>query len=812
MGTYRQPDIIVNSKGLLEQNKAISDFNKSLDSQFDKLRQQQIANNKISEQQERERQKRVLKDANILNKELKDSGLLNEVAGESTKEVVQMIRDEYYKCAGSTSTKCSEDMAYWLSLPEQIASGIGVQQALSGEYDNMIGINPGDPNSLDLDRVDPNNFKFGREFHENGGKNVKCNYDPKTKQIYWTIADKTYTAEEIAEMDEATRVENGIPVDYTEGDYTVPDSGARMNNAELIRSQSDPNNKVPFFPRHGDPKIITSIMHGGSPEDGVEGAIGVGLKDGILTEEIKVDDGQGGIKIEKKITTNTAEVNDKIRKRLVNYDFKDTLNAPGTKNLYGGALKTNLQKLDQLRNKDINDLTITEQKLAETWYGSDWREELNNPDAVLEEDDPIAVYKEGGTAAFGPYIGGDPNNAETNSLINFQRGVIENSLIFNYEDEYLEQPKKGAPSEAGDLQNIAMDDDRLSQNLEINRGKDAFNPGLNIETKPGTESIGGTTIPEEQINIEDKNITTSGFTPQSGGMNSYADDKITVFDNTNIDNLTGSPDEVPGLNFMIGIENTVGCMSGGKPVPCGGYGADEEEIKETITRINKENLGKGTYKDNKGRDKKALNNPTMWGDDWDKLPEEFKTSILQYNFNSAWDPRVVTMIASGDIDIADRGEYHRNADKLQKKWDEVQKSNNGKGIDYNKLDYKKLRNEMTDVYKHTYDNGEKWKYGFTKEPVKPVAVASQEVRDKYKKDKAQYDKYAAKAGPIIKELNLLAGKLKAETDPTKKQKLQEKYKKYAKDNNFNVKDQTFLPDNYPSYEARMNLVNKRYKT
>ena len=56
MGTYRQPDIIVNSKGLLEQNKAISDFNKSLDSQFDKLRQQQIANNKISEQQERERQ------------------------------------------------------------------------------------------------------------------------------------------------------------------------------------------------------------------------------------------------------------------------------------------------------------------------------------------------------------------------------------------------------------------------------------------------------------------------------------------------------------------------------------------------------------------------------------------------------------------------------------------------------------------------------------------------------------------------------------------------------------------------------------
>ncbi len=785
MGAYRNYTIIEDEHGLAARNKAATDFNAALKTEFDEMTKQQVARAKENQKIEGQKQKAKMKASTTLNKKLTEAGLNPQDASapSSTEAVIKQIKDQYYECAMNPSEECNETMAYLETLPKQIADGIGTQKALTQRYNEIGKIPQGQPNSLDLDRVSSDNFIFGEEFAQNNGANVVCNYDPKSKEIYWTIPGKREPIlDENGEIDE--------DAGYIE---TLP---ARMNNKALIESQLDPNNSVDFFPTHGDPAPIVNLMHEGDKEKDLPG-LGEGIEGNVLTITKEVKDDEGNV-TEEKTKLEGKEANNIIRKRLLNYDFKNTLNSPGAKNLYGDAVKKNIKKLEQIKDKDPNTLTDTEKKILKTWYGDDMK---------LDDDDPIVKFQANGSAGFGPYIGDDRGQAAQSNIVQLQREILSNGLILDYEDKFLlDEPEETQEEEIveeevveeGGEEKIEGETDLLDR--QNDEGETVDKEGNVI---PQAEA---TNLPDTDTNTGDGEIIP--FATQSGGMNSYADDKITVFDNTNVDNLSGSPDEVPGLNFMIGIENTVGCMSGGKPVPCAGYGENEEEIKKTITRINEENLGKGTYKDNKGRTKKALNNPTMWGDDWDKLPEEFKTSVLQYNFNSAWDPRVVTMIASGDIDIADRGSYHskKGAAKLQKKWDEVK----GK-IDYSKLDNKKLRNEMTDVYKHTYDDKEAWKYNTKKEPTKPVESASQEVKDKYKKNKAQYDKYAAKANPIIKELNILAGKLKTETDPTKKQKLQEEYKKYAKDNNFNFKDGTFLPDNYPSYEARMNLVNKRYK-
>ena len=117
---------------------------------------------------------------------------------------------------------------------------------------------------------------------------------------------------------------------------------------------------------------------------------------------------------------------------------------------------------------------------------------------------------------------------------------------------------------------------------------------------------------------------------------------------------------------------------------------------------------------------------------------------------------------------------------------------------------------MIDVYKHTWDSDEKWKYSQTTEPKEPAKNATKEEKDKYNTAKANYDKYYAKAEPVIKELNEIATKFKAEKDPQKREALADLYYTVSTKNNFNSADQTFLPDNYPSYEARMDMVNSRY--
>ena len=328
------------------------------------------------------------------------------------------------KCAMNPNEECNETMAYLETLPGLIAGGIQTQTELSKQYAKIgkNGAAQGEPNSLDLDRLENTNFVFGEEFANNGGKNVRCNYDPKTREIYWTIpGTKEAILDENGEIDE--------DAGYIE---TLP---ARMNNQQLIESQVDPNNPIQFFPTHGDPASIVNIMHDGDKEAEIPG-LGEGLENNVLTLTNEVKDSQGNITEETEVIDKPEEVNKILRERVNGYDFSNTLNSSTAVNLYGNALKKNITKLDEIRkNKKSGDLNQTERRLMETWYGTNWVDNLDK--GTVDVGDVFAEYEKNGTAGFGPYIGDEQGEAAKSDIVQWQRNILSNGLILDYEKQFI---------------------------------------------------------------------------------------------------------------------------------------------------------------------------------------------------------------------------------------------------------------------------------------------------------------------------------------------------------------------------------------
>ena len=271
---------------------------------------------------------------------------------------------------------------------------------------------------------------FGEEFARNNGANVVCNYDPKSKEIYWTIPDR----QESILNDDGSVDEDAGYIDFL---------GARMNNKALIESQLNPNNAVEFFPTHGDPSPILNVMHEGDKEADIPG-LGEGIKGDVLTitKEVEGDDGE---MIEEKTDYKGKEANAIIRKRLNGYDFSNTLNSSGAQNLYGDAVKKNIRKLQEIKEKDVSTLNDTEKRILKTWYGEDMK---------LDDKDPIVKFRENGSAGFGPYIGDDRGQASQSDIVQLQRDILSNGLILDYEDKFLLKEQEEIKSDIEEETNV----------------------------------------------------------------------------------------------------------------------------------------------------------------------------------------------------------------------------------------------------------------------------------------------------------------------------------------------------------------------
>ena len=230
----------------------------------------------------------------------------------------------------------------------------------------------------------------------------------------------------------------------------------------MIASQTNPNNKTPFFPTHGDPKKVTNIMHNGDKKENVLG-IGEGLDKDAMTLTKTVN----GV---ETILTTKKDINTELRERLSAYDFEGTLNSSGAIDLYGSAIKKNIERLDELKSKDFESLTTTDKRLLETWYGSNWEKNFKGEFDAGDENDPIAEYEanieDGGTgsAAFGPWNASDPN-LKNNPHLALQRGIVSNGLIIDYENEYLYEEEESKVDNDQDAAGLQEEESTDSANL-----------------------------------------------------------------------------------------------------------------------------------------------------------------------------------------------------------------------------------------------------------------------------------------------------------------------------------------------------------
>ena len=126
---YRDYKIIEDEQGLTARNKATTDFNASIQKEFEGLKKQQIARANENQKIEQKKQKLKMDASNQLNKKLTESGLnpQDPTAPSSTKAVINQIKDQYYACAMNPSEECNEIKQYLLTLPELISAGITTQ-------------------------------------------------------------------------------------------------------------------------------------------------------------------------------------------------------------------------------------------------------------------------------------------------------------------------------------------------------------------------------------------------------------------------------------------------------------------------------------------------------------------------------------------------------------------------------------------------------------------------------------------------------------------------------------------------------------
>jgi hypothetical protein len=71
----------------------------------------------------------------------------------------------------------------------------------------------------------------------------------------------------------------------------------------------------------------------------------------------------------------------------------------------------------------------------ETWYGTNWIDNLDK--GTVDVGDVFAEYEKNGTAGFGPYIGDEQGEAAESNIVQWQRNILSNGLILDYEKQFI---------------------------------------------------------------------------------------------------------------------------------------------------------------------------------------------------------------------------------------------------------------------------------------------------------------------------------------------------------------------------------------
>lgn len=394
MGTYRQPAIIRQTK-YAAGKQATDSFNQAFRNEFATARKryetQALNAQKVLQKQQLDRNTRYQKINDAFTKSELDPSQSN------IAEISKQIKDRYWELSTLNTKEASDEMQRLLTLPTLIASGKDAGVAIGGMYGKATNdTDPGTVGYISTYGNDSWKLDIGNDIYSNNGENTKLKFDSDW-QLYWESPNS---------IDES--------------------SPHKIYNKTLIDNMLNPNNKEPFYMTIGDRNVLADEMYGVA-SDQVE--YEKGTKEIVQNATFK-----DGKKLkEEQIYYTFTEQNKNLEAQFWQQNYSSSLgDLNGARKTWSSQLETGIKiantGIDMLYKGSVfEDLTLTQQKAVELYYGKD--HEIGG-----EGGDPIDEMKaeEGveGVAGFGPYMGANPNlisnpNSEEGKksleLINWQR-------------------------------------------------------------------------------------------------------------------------------------------------------------------------------------------------------------------------------------------------------------------------------------------------------------------------------------------------------------------------------------------------------
>ena len=420
MGTYRQPAIIRQTK-YAAGKQAIDSFNEAFRSEFASARKsyetQALKAQKVLQKQQLERNTRYQKINDAFTKAEVDPSESN-IAG-----IVQQIKDRYWTLSAINTKEANDEMQRLLMLPSQIAAGKEAGVAIGGMYGKAMNeTDPGTVGYMSTYGNDPWKLDIGSDLYNNNGKNTTLKFD-ENWQLYW------------------------------ESPSSIKDDPShKIYNKTLIDNMLYPNNKESFYMTIGDRNVLADEMYSVA-SDQVD--YEKGTKE--IVQEASFKDGKK-LKDEQIYYTFT-EQNKNLESQFWQQNYSASLgDLNGARKVWSSQLETGIKianaGIDKLYSgENFEDLTLTEQKAVELYYGEDHKIGGVGGDPIDEMKVKDNVE---GVAAFGPYLAANTAGAtgEALEIMEWQR----------------EAWKLGQVGYQMDPANGFIKKDRLSQTKQITTG------------------------------------------------------------------------------------------------------------------------------------------------------------------------------------------------------------------------------------------------------------------------------------------------------------------------------------------------------
>lgn len=469
MGTYSQPLIIKDKKGLNQMNASIAAFNASMDKEFKELDAKLLARQKQNQATLNKNTKAVSNKINAYDKKVTSSGARN-IKDNGVQEGLDAMAKEYTRLANIQNPTSEEkaNMQWLMGVPDLIVGSYEIGQSYEDQLAKALKNKQGEAGSIHLGNSDAAMFALTEDAINNDGANQKFYVDFENRSVGYSLydedeAEESFNSWKTKRMEdlEASNNTSGLALMQSLTDDKLKEvweqegdnyKGYKVDLTSFVELSTGKNVENWPFRFHAD------IQETVKPTMQRVKSVAKKIKNSKVN----------GLTIDYNDPKNQQTYNNNLATQLRQMDNGAIIN-DGSKaeGLWEGSVNRSINSLNILTDDlksgavDKKDLNAIDLQLLETWYGSDWEKEVLSGDP-LEANDPIKQWEEEGPASFGTWRGnaGNPNDP----MENWQREVMDwdiNNTQYHQEamitaDGYIGTPKStsGGTQQANKIRRI----------------------------------------------------------------------------------------------------------------------------------------------------------------------------------------------------------------------------------------------------------------------------------------------------------------------------------------------------------------------